>query len=148
MLLIVYFKPLASHEQSKEDFGISDSEIFEEAVFSLLSEHFSVINYDPETFHCKRLASRIVNNQILLKLAMFPIVSSHISFPRLEELQNEALFLASDNYASSKYVKFLVAELQTEIPSYVDDIINKIIDRGSTSIFDVSNLVINKQIKN
>lgn len=79
---------------------------------------------------------------------MFPIVSSHISFPRLEELQNEALFLGSDNYASSKYVKFLVAELQTEIPSYVYKIINTIIDRGSTSILDVSNLVINKQIKN
>lgn len=138
LILINLFKPLGSDEQSKEDFGISDSEIIEEAVFSLLSDTFTADN-DHLTYYCKKLASRIINNQILHKLVTSsPIIASYDKFPRLEDIENEALILTSDPYASSKYVKYLVATLQSDISQYVDITIKKIIYKDHQVVLDVS----------
>lgn len=95
-------------------------------------------NYDDE-FYCKLLASRIINNQVLHELVTSsPIIASYDKFPRLEDIQNEALFLSSDPNISSKYVKFLVSELQSEIPKYVNGIINKLTSIDTTRVLDVS----------
>lgn len=116
---------------------ISDSEIVEEAAFRSIGEVYSN-DYDHEEFYCKLLGSRIINNQILQVLVTSSsIIASYDKFPRLEDIQNEALFLASDPYASSKYVKFLVAELQSQIPQYVNSHIDNLNTMGTRAL-DVS----------
>ena len=66
----------------------------------------------------------MINNQILYKSASAsPIIASYERFPRLEEIQNEALYLASHPYASSKYVKFLLEAMESTISEFVDKMI-------------------------
>lgn len=85
------------------------------------------------------LASRIINNQIFHKLVTSsPIIASYDKFPRLKDIENEALILTSDPYASSKFVKCLVATLQSDISKYVDKTIKQIIYKGHQDVLDVS----------
>ena len=109
--------------------------IKEEAFISLISDDYI---QDEETFYYRTIASRFIDNRVLHELVeSSPIIASYDRFPRLEEIQKEALILESKPCFSSTFVRFLVAALQPGIRPYVKSI-NKEINESGISVLNVS----------